>query len=102
MKSQIKKLKQEKKELAKRITELKSQRKEYRGYVPGLGSAQSEFRIKHIADCLLRGRTKEQIENKWRDPNNYEHKYVWKQAQQIVDSVKEEVADGQEAVCAGA
>jgi len=100
MKQTIKKMKSELKEMAQEIRSLKSQRKgSPYGYVPGLQSARSRFRIKHIAYCLLRGRTPEQIENKHRDPSNYEHKYVWQQAEEIVDKIK---GESDEAVCASA
>ena len=89
MKIQLLKLKAELKVLAQEIRTLKSKRKEMRGYVPGLGQAQNEFRIKHIARCLLRGRTLEQIEPKLRDPNDYNHAYVRKQAAKIVAEVLE-------------
>lgn len=101
MKTQIANLKKECKSLAEEIRNLKSKRKEYRGYVPGLGSAQSNFRIKHIAYCLLRGRTLEQIENKLRDPNCYEHKWVRDQAAKLVEKCKQE-ASNEQTVCASA
>lgn len=82
-------LKAELKLLATEIRFLKTKRKEYRGNVPGLSYAQEQFRIKHIARCLLRGRTLEQIEPKLRDPNSYNHAYVRKQAAKIVNQVLE-------------
>lgn len=91
MKIQIATLKAELKVLASEIRTLKSKRKEMRGYVPGLSSAQDQFRIKHIARCLLRGRTLEQIEPKLRDPNSYYHVYIRKQAAKIVAEVMEAV-----------
>lgn len=93
MKIQLAKLKAELKVLAIEIRTLKSKRKELKGYVPGLSTAQEQFRIKHIARCLLRGRTIEQIEPKLREPNSYLNKYVRKQAAAIVASVLEEVAN---------
>lgn len=89
MKIQIATLKAELKVLASEIRTLKSKRKEMRGYVPGLSSAQDQFRIKHIARCLLRGRTLEQIEPKLRDPNSYHHAYIRKQAVKIVAAALE-------------
>lgn len=81
------KMKAELKVLAVEIRAFKSKRKELKGYVPGLGGAQWDFRTKHIAYCLLRGRTIEQIEPKVRNPGSYEHKAVMKQAAAIVASV---------------
>ena len=81
MKIAIAKLKAELKVLALEIRTLKSKRKELRGYVPGLATAQDQFRIKHIARCMLRGRKLEEIEPKLRDPNSYHHAYVRKQEQ---------------------
>ena len=87
MKIAIATLKAELKVLALEIRTLKSKRKELRGYVPGLDSAQTSFRIKHIARCMLRGRKMEEIEPKLRDPNSYTHSYVRKQAAKIVADV---------------
>lgn len=56
-----------------------------------LGRAYTEFRSKHIAYCLLRGRTIEQIEPKLRDPYDYSHQYIRKLANDIVTKVMEEV-----------
>ena len=94
-------MKAELKVLAQEIRQLKSKRKEYKGFVPGLGSSQIEFRYKHIAYCMLRGRSLEQIENKLRDPNLPEHAYVRKEAAKIVSQVLKEVSDA-EALCISA
>jgi len=91
MKIQLMKIKADLKVLALEIRNLKSKRKELKGYVPGLGSTQEQFRIKHIARCLLRGRTLEQIEPKLREPESYSNKYVRKQAAALVASVLEVV-----------
>lgn len=92
MKTHLTKLKAELKVLALEIRQLKSTRKQCKfGYVSGLGYAQNEFRIKHIARCMLRGRTLEQIEPKLRDPNDMNHAYVRKQAAKIVADVLEAV-----------
>lgn len=94
MKIHLMKLKAELKVLATEIRTLKSKRKEMRGYVPGLSSAQDQFRIKHIARCMLRGRTLEQIEPKLRDPNSYHHAYIRKQAAKLVTEIlQQEVLD---------
>lgn len=46
------------------IRNKKSLRKPLRGYVPGLIELQAEFRHRHIAYCILRGRTLDRIEPK--------------------------------------
>ena len=64
-------LKQELKELSERIRKTKPEMKDYQRAHHGdhgtlgwnLGKAQYEFRHKHIARCLLKGRTIEQIEH---------------------------------------
>ena len=64
MKEQIKKMKQELKELASRIKENKKQRKSSsNGYVAGLAELKLAFRHKHVAYCLARGRTLEQVDS---------------------------------------
>ncbi len=97
MKAQLAKLKAELKVLANEIRELKKLRKDPNhnngcGYVNGLGSRQSDFRIKHIARCLLRGRTMEQIESSHREENKYETQWTHKQAMALVAKITEEVA----------
>lgn len=89
MKIQLLKMKADLKLLAKEIRSLKSKRKELKGYVPGLENAQFQFRAGHIAYCMLRGRTLEQIEPKLRDPNSWTHARVRKEAARIVSSVLE-------------
>jgi hypothetical protein len=89
MKIQLTKMKADLKLLATEIRTLKSKRKELKGYVPGLEDAQFKFRANHIAYCMLRGRTLEQIEPKLRDPNSYVHTRVRKEAARIVSSVLE-------------
>lgn len=92
MKTHLAKLKAELKVLAIEIRTLKSTRKQCpNGYVSGLASAQQSFRIKHIARCLLRGRTMEQIEPKLRSPESYDNRYVRKQVAALVASVVEAV-----------
>jgi len=54
-----------------------------------LSNKQFEFRSKHIARCMLRGRKLEEIEPKLRDPNSYIHARVRKEAARIVASVLE-------------
>jgi len=70
----IKELKLKLKSLAVEIRELKATRKQCEfGYVPGLEAARERFRINHIAYCLLRGRTMDQIERgrSLEDLNNF-------------------------------
>lgn len=87
MKSQIKSLKSDLKSLASKITQLKSTRKSVPcGYVADLAATQQLFRHKHIAYCLMRGRTMEQIENSNRENNKPDMKMVeW-----IMESMKPE------------
>ena len=84
MKTQLLKMKADQKVLAIEIRTFKSKRKELKGYVPGLEAAQYKFRSTHIAYCMLRGRTLEQIEPKIRDPHSYIHARVRKEAARIV------------------
>lgn len=79
MKNSIQKIKEENKALAKSIREQKitfknAQREignysAYEKYGSDLEKMQWDFRHRHIAYCLLRGRTMEQIENKNREGN---------------------------------
>lgn len=99
----LKKLKHTLKKNAEYIRELKAKRKESQnGYVWGLGKAQNEYRIGHIAYCLLRGRTPEQIEPTHRDDEGYRQntKYVWKEAEKLKARLEEEIVD--ETICPGA
>lgn len=50
-----------------------------------------EYRSKHIAYCLLRGRTMEQIEPKLRDPNEYNYRGVREKAYKIVEEINAKV-----------
>lgn len=70
MKTQIKRLKQDLKATAKQIKELKSHRKDRQadgtpgsGFVMGLAETRYMFRHKHVAYCLARGRTLEQVDS---------------------------------------
>lgn len=87
MKTQLLKMKASQKVLVQEIRNLKSKRKKHKGNVPGLSTAQYYYRVNHIAYCLLRGRTLEQIEPKLRDPNGYHHASVRKAAAKIVAEV---------------
>lgn len=97
------KLKNELKEIAVNIRELKSKRKQHsNGYVPGLGSAQWDFRMKHIAYCMLRGTPYEKIESKHRDVNDCGHKYCKKRADELLAKYKEQLEVPSEDVCVSA
>jgi hypothetical protein len=69
MKEQIIKMKLELKSIAKQIKKLKSHRKDRApdgsgcGYVSGLNELRVAYRHKHVAYCLVRGRTLEQIDS---------------------------------------
>lgn len=93
--SKLKIMKAELKVLALEIRRLKSLRKDKTvtrtGQVPGLGTAQWQFRIKHIARCMLRGRTLEQIEPKLKNPDSYENRNIRKEALALVASITKEV-----------
>jgi hypothetical protein len=75
--------KQELKKLAKEIRHYKPRRKQdKRGelslyqVICEIGKRQYEFRHQHIAYCLLRGREMHEIENKTRDDNQPNERYV--------------------------
>lgn len=59
-----------------------------------LGKAQYEFRHKHIAYCLVRGRTMDQIEKPFHY-NKPDMKYV----NQLVENLKKELENEQKALC---
>lgn len=68
MKEQILKMKLELKELARQIKDKKKQRKNKditggTGQVPGLDNARWAYRHKHVAYCLVRGKTLEQCDS---------------------------------------
>ncbi len=67
----------------------KQQREVWNNY-SNYSNAYEEYRAKHIAYCLLRGRTMEQIEPKLRDPNSFLHARIRKEAAKIVAKVLEE------------
>ena len=92
-------LKQHIKGLAKEIKEKKGLRKgsEY-GYVDGLDRLRYEARHHHIAYCLLRGRTMEEIESKTREDNAPNMTYV----NQIKMSIEPREVVNEEAICCGA
>lgn len=70
MKDLILKIKQELKTLAIEIREQKDQRgPSNSGFVQGLLSNRRTYRHKHLAYCLLRGRTMEQVERSVREGN---------------------------------
>ena len=69
-------MKQELKDIAEQIKSLKLQRKPLKGFVPGLSNAQYKYRHLHIAYCLLRGRSYEEIEGKVREGNEPNWRYI--------------------------
>lgn len=99
MKIQLLKMKADLKVLAKEIRQLKSKRKELKGYVPGLESAQFNFRAGHIAYCMLRGTPLEKIEPKLRDPNSWTHARVRKEAARIVTATMEAMSNESQTLC---
>ena len=97
------KLKNELKDIAICIRTLKNKRKECDfGYVPGLESEQSDFRVKHIAYCMLRGTAYDKIESKHRHPEDLNHKWCKKKADEYLDGYKELLEVSDEDVCASA
>jgi len=81
-------LKEELKALSKDIRLKKSERKSREhGWVPGLFTSREQFRIKHIAYCLLRGTPYEKIESKHRE--NLSAKFCKKQADKFVEQYQE-------------
>jgi hypothetical protein len=81
----------EQRKLLNKNEEFNQQQKEVWTNYSNLSNAYEEFRAKHIAYCLLRGRTMEQIEPKLRDPNYYIHKRVRDHAVSIVKTILEAV-----------
>lgn len=80
-KTYLKQLKSELKTLSSEIRQKKSLRKKPlnefgNGYVPGLAGAQFDARHTHLAYCMLRGRTYEQIEPTVRENNKANLDYV--------------------------
>ncbi len=90
--------------LAQEIRELKNTRKSRRnGYVPGLSAKQFQYRWMHIAYCMARGRTYEQIEQKTNiDPytkHRLETHYKALLYNILLSFNKKEDSDDNEAVC---
>jgi len=64
MNTELNKIKEEHKTLAKKIRELKKLRKSFTdGYVTGLNQLRYEYRHRHIAYCELGGIERSKIEN---------------------------------------
>jgi len=85
--TKIKSRKQELKLLSLEIRSLKQQRKPLKGQVPNLCSKQYQFRKKHIAYCLARGRQLNEIEVKNRPDNllsSYELDQIRLDAEQLL------------------
>ena len=90
--TKIKQLKLELKDLALQIRTLKASRKSMpNGFVPGLYFACSNYRLKHIAYCLLRGKVYEQIERKTSDEKTLSE-HEWKRINAFIADYTEEVA----------
>lgn len=85
------------KSLAREIRELKSQRKSKPyGYVSGLYSSQWEYRCKHIAYCMARGRSYEEIEKSTHTPIE---QYYWDRINEDIEELRggfsEDVCDSE-------
>lgn len=105
MRTELLKMKNEQKERAQEIRSLKSTRKEVAdGYVPTLEGKSHEYRINHIAYCLLRGKEPEQIESHWnKDEMRLSDKeHAWKNARRVVDDVLKKWEEEDEAIRTGA
>lgn len=87
------------KALAQEIKTLKSQRKQHNnGLVPGLSQKQREYRYKHIAMSLFRGKTIEQIEPTCR--NDYDTKLAHKLANDFFATlIYDREVENEEALC---
>lgn len=97
MKNHLDKLKSELKVLANEIKELKKTRKSCPyGYVPGLQTAQYDFRVKHIVRCMLRGRSIDEIEPSVRDPNCSNLYRVRRETKKMLDQILAEVEKSNE------
>lgn len=85
--------KTELKDLANNIRETKYEHKELQKSGNNLGkcyklfSIRHEYRHKHIVYSLLKGRTRNQIENKYRKENKPDETYL----QRLLDQYKKEV-----------
>ena len=100
----IAKLKVQQKILAKQIRELKNTRKACKnGYVPGLMQAKFEYRYQHIAYCIARGKTYEQIEPKTHDdiPTRNHVAVMYKRILSNIEIPIREVFNEKENVCCG-
>lgn len=90
----ITELKQENKNLVQSYTELKRVNHNVVNYGMGL-----EVRYKHIAYCLLRGRSFEQIENKWKDPQNGNNHYCKRKAEELYANYLKQIEVKDETLC---
>ena len=90
-----KELKEKLKTLAKEIKDMKGQRKQVpNGYVAGLDSARYRFRHHHIAYCMLRGRTRDEIERP-ADYNRPNETYI----SEIMATVKPREEANEKVIC---
>ncbi len=86
----VKKLKEDHKKLVSSYTELKRSRK-------APHSLYTEVRYRHIAYCMLRGRSFEQIEGKWKDPSSSVNAYIQKKATELLAEYTKSVVN--EIIC---
>ncbi len=95
-------LKNELKTIAVDIHDKKGQRKQHTfGVVPGLSKGQSQFRVKHIAYCMLRGTPYEKIESKHRDVKDPIHAWYKNEAMGLLGSYKDQLGERSETVHSG-
>lgn len=93
--TKIQLLKSELKTLAQEIRSLKSTRKSVPfGFVHGLFSKQNQYRHMHIAYCLLRGKTLQEIENKVNPGNEHSETLVYKYTEMYKELASEAVHTG--------
>ncbi len=89
MKTLIRQYKSELKQQAKDIRAMKDQRKKVpNGYVSGLFQARYNFRVKHVAYCLIRGRTLEQIEGPHPGIKRLNDGRAWKEVERLMAGTK--------------
>ena len=94
-------LKNELKTIAVDIRDKKGQRKQskWSGFVKGLSTGQTQFRVKHIAYCMLRGTPYEKIESKHKDIKDPTHAWCKNEAMGLLGSYKDQLGERHETVC---
>ena len=96
-------LKNYQKALATKIREMKKTRKSVKhGFVFGLMEARSEYRYCHIAYCIARGRTYEQIEPSCKD-DGPTRRHVENMYKRVLSNIQLPVREvrNETAVCGG-